>query len=110
LLALEKHVSLTLERLEQLLAVKAELDEHVALSDNLRATQERCTELLEENRQLARDKRVLVRVLEACKLHIEGELERGYVLTDERAAGVLWRMRWNEVLGEVEQALTKASK
>jgi hypothetical protein len=40
---------------EQLRALKAELDEVVALRDNLKATQGRCNELLEENRQLKRE-------------------------------------------------------
>jgi hypothetical protein len=98
-------VTLTLTRLEHLLAVKEGLDEVVALSDNLRATQERCNQLLEESRQLGRDNRALVKVLKACKRHIEAELDRGYVLTGEPGAGMMWRRRWNEVLGSVEAAL-----
>lgn len=46
-------------------------------------------------------------VLRKVETHLHGELDRGYVLTGEPLAGVLWRKRHNELLGEVEQALGK---
>ncbi len=55
----------------------------------------------EEELQFARMKHTLKKV----KKHLEGELERGYVLTYEPLAGTLWRSRHNELLGEVERAL-----
>ena len=39
---------------EQLKALKVEFDELVALRDNLKATQERCTQLINEKRELER--------------------------------------------------------
>lgn len=46
-------------------------------------------------------------VLKKVATHLQGELDRGYVLTYEPLAGALWRKRYNDLLGEVEQALGK---
>jgi hypothetical protein len=45
------------------------------------------------------------RVLKKVAEHLQGELDRGYVLTDEPLAGTLWRRRHNDLLGEVEQVI-----
>jgi hypothetical protein len=45
------------------------------------------------------------RVLKKVAAHLQGELDRGYVLTHEPLAGSLWRKRHNDLLGEVEQVL-----
>lgn len=47
--------------------LKAELDEITALRDNLKATQERCSELLEDSRQKGRRIKVLEAELEALR-------------------------------------------
>lgn len=44
-------------------------------------------------------------VLKKVAKHLQGELDRGYVLTYEPLAGTLWRRRHNDLLGEVERAL-----
>jgi len=64
---------------EQLKTLKSELDEIDlagmvidevrALRKNMKSTQERCTELLEENRRLKREKKML----EASVAHLEAE-------------------------------------
>ena len=46
-------------------------------------------------------------VLKKVAVHLQGELDRGYVLTYEPLAGALWRKRYNDLLGEVEAALGK---
>ena len=60
---------------EQLLAFKREVDEIVALRDNLKATQERCNELLEDSRQKGRRIKVLEAEIEALRelFPIKGE-------------------------------------
>lgn len=52
----------------------------------------------------------LKRVASNAKVAVQLELDRGYVLTHEPNAGELWRKRWNELLGELEDALAREDK
>jgi hypothetical protein len=47
--------------------------------------------------------------LTIARKHIQAELERGYTLTYEPAAGSRWRTRHNDVLGKIEDALASGS-
>jgi hypothetical protein len=54
----------------------------------------------------ARRMRIAIR---DTKERVQHELDRGYVLTQEPGAGMLWRRRWNEALGALESALAPAT-
>lgn len=69
---------------EQLWALKQELDEVVALRDNLKATQERCNELLEESRTQKRTIKALeLQVRELLDRLVEKEMLGDVEVVDE---------------------------
>jgi hypothetical protein len=101
----EAHLEITRRVFTETLRYQAQLINE--LNDNMTSTSERSSALLEEKRQLARDKLRLLTVLDSCRSQIEKELARGYVLTNEPLASLLWHKRWNDLLGEVEVALSR---
>lgn len=60
---------------EELKALKRELDEVVALRDNMTATVNRCSELLEETRRQRREQKFLVQVALAFVVTLPEDLK-----------------------------------
>jgi hypothetical protein len=61
--------------------------------------------LIAEVRAQAKEIGRLRRLVSTVSGHVRDEIKRGYVLTDERLAGVKWRDRWNALLAKCEAAL-----